>query len=129
LDFDLPVDPHYAELTVTSPGDAHWESGRPTVTGNSVTAPVAPLGPAGQYWVAYRIVSADGHPVSGVVPFTLTAAGTGTPRPAITASAPPASTAAAPAPAPPEPPLWPWLVGGGVLLVGVALAAARVARG
>ncbi|KAA2252250.1 copper resistance protein CopC [Solihabitans fulvus] len=130
LDFDQPVDPHYAELTVTSPGGDHWESDRPTVDGNSVTAPIAPLGPAGPYQVAYRIVSADGHPVSGGVTFTLTTAGTGAPRPALTANASPAkATAVPPSGAAQDTPLWPWLVGGGVLLVGVAIAAARVARG
>ena len=45
---------------------------------------VAPLGPAGVYKIGYRIISADGHPVSGEVSFTLTTAGTGTP-PALSA--------------------------------------------
>jgi hypothetical protein len=44
-----------------------------------VSTSVAPLGPTGKYTVGYRIISADGHPVSGEVSFTLTAAGTGTP--------------------------------------------------
>jgi hypothetical protein len=53
-----------------------------------VSAPVAGGGPAGQYHAAYRIISADGHPVTGEISFTLSSAGAGT----VTGSAPTGGT-------------------------------------
>jgi copper resistance protein C len=35
--------------------------------GPTVSIDVAPLGPAGRYEIGYRIISADGHPVTGSV--------------------------------------------------------------
>lgn len=57
-------------LTVTGPGSArtHFETGCPTIADTTVSAPVA-LGAAGQYTVAYQVVSADGHTVSGSYTF------------------------------------------------------------
>src|SRR5690606_19417136 len=49
----------------------------PTVQGNTISAPIA-AGPAGDYRVAFRIVSSDGHPVTGEITFTLTEAAAGT---------------------------------------------------
>jgi copper resistance protein C len=80
LDFNAPVQFGANYLTVIGPDGAHWEkTANATVVGNSVSTSVAPLGPAGEYKIGYRIISADGHPVSGEVTFTLTKAGTGTP--------------------------------------------------
>jgi methionine-rich copper-binding protein CopC len=39
--------------------------------GATVSAPVRRLERAGQYTIAYRVPSADGHPVRGAVRFTL----------------------------------------------------------
>ncbi len=55
--------------------------------------------PAGKYVIAYRIVSSDGHPKTGEVPFTVLAAET----PSESPSPEPSETAAASAPATPEP--------------------------
>lgn len=80
LDFNAPVQTGPNVITVLGPDGTHWErTENATVTGNSVSTPVAPLGPAGTYTVGYRIISADGHPVSGEVRFTLAKAGTGKP--------------------------------------------------
>lgn len=51
-----------------------------------VTVPLRALGSAGVYTAGYRVVSADGHPVSGSITFTLRAPGTAT-APAATATA------------------------------------------
>lgn len=51
-------------LDVVGPGGMHHATGCPSVAGTSVAAPVA-LGRSGTYTVSWRIVSADGHPVSG----------------------------------------------------------------
>jgi copper resistance protein C len=56
-------------IQVTGPDGRHYETACPTLTGPEVSAPVA-LGPAGSYKVVWRIVSSDGHPVSGDYTFT-----------------------------------------------------------
>ncbi|MFG3578999.1 copper resistance CopC family protein [Micromonospora chersina] len=85
--------PATTKITVTGPDNVPAAGGAPTFAGNRVSVPFTP-GAAGLYTVAYRIGSADGHPVSGEVRFTLT---TGT------AAAPP-STSAAPSSAVPSTP-------------------------
>ncbi|MFD1933781.1 copper resistance protein CopC [Nonomuraea mangrovi] len=79
LEFDQPARQGFAQVTVTGPDGGRWEAAQATVNGSKVTARLRPLGPAGAYVIGYRILSADGHPVSGKVTFTLTVAGTGTP--------------------------------------------------
>lgn len=116
LTFDQPVQQGFNTITVTAADGTRWEDGPASVSGSTVSAPLRPLGPAGEYTIGYRILSADGHPVSGAVKFTLTTPGTGTP-----ASVPP------PGEAPPASgggmPVWPWIVGAVLLLaVGVVLA-------
>lgn len=82
LTFDQPVQTGQGlnTVAVTGPNNDHWEAGQVTVASNVVTAAVRPLGPAGAYKIGYRILSADGHPVSGELTFTLTKDGTGKPR-------------------------------------------------
>jgi hypothetical protein len=117
LTFDLPVQREFATVTVTGPGRTRWEQpGDPAVDAERISVGVRPLGPAGTYTVAYRIVSDDGHPVSGTVRFTLSTAGTGTPAPPSAAAGPPAATGGGV-------PAWIWLAGAVVVLgVGVAMA-------
>lgn len=79
LVFDEPVSTRLSKVEVTGPGGDTWQTGEPQVSGSTVRQPLGPLGPAGTYSIAYRVISADGHPVSGTSTFTLTAAGTGTP--------------------------------------------------
>jgi copper resistance protein C len=120
LRFDQPVQEGAGlnTVAVTGPGDDHWEAGSAEVASNVVTVPVRPLGPAGVYKIGYRILSADGHPVSGQLAFTLTEAGTGTPAPR------PADQPAAESPETSSGlPTWVWIVGAVVLLgVGLVLA-------
>ncbi|MFC4590760.1 copper resistance CopC family protein [Sphaerisporangium corydalis] len=70
-----------------------YESGSPRTDGPKVVQDVAATLPPGGYVIAWRIVSSDGHPVEGEIPFTV--AGTGGAQPAASAS----GTGAAPAPA------------------------------
>lgn len=94
LHFDLPVGKRYATVTVTGPDGGRWERGPVRVSGSTVVQELRSLGPAGKYRVAWRIISADGHPVSGRFAFTLTTAGPGSPAPA-TASATASATGGA----------------------------------
>ena len=137
LTFDQPVRSGFTTLAVTGPGNTRWTAGDPTTSGNTVSVPVMPLGPAGEYVIGYRIVSADGHPVTGEVRFQLTQAGGGTAAPAGPAAGSPGSAAASAGP-PGEPaggssepdgtPAWPWVVAAAVLLVAGIAAALRAAR-
>ncbi|MGW7531014.1 copper resistance CopC family protein [Amycolatopsis sp. NPDC054798] len=125
LTFNEPLDSGFAELTVLGPdGTTHWEAAAPTTSGAVVSAPVKPLGPAGKYTVKYRIVSADGHPVSGSYSFTLTKAGAGAAPPS---PAPPA-TPAAQATADDNLPAWVWIAAAAVLLIAGGTVAARLSR-
>ncbi|MCC5578911.1 copper resistance protein CopC [Microtetraspora sp. AC03309] len=50
-----------------------YETGDPTLDGPKVTQAVADSLPAGAYSVAWRVVSTDGHPIEGEIPFTVVA--------------------------------------------------------
>ncbi len=129
LTFNLPVQRGFSTVIVTGPDGIQWQAGAPAEAGAVVSAPVRPLGPAGQYTIAYQVLSADGHPVRGVVRFTLTAPGTGAvaaPRLDRSGIAPPAATATQTGVG--SNPVWPWLAGGGVALVACVAVALRVGR-
>ncbi len=117
LEFNEPVENQFTELAVLGPdGTSHWEAGPASVVDARVSAPLRPLGPAGGYTIRYRVTSADGHPVSGAIPFRLTVAGSGTAEPVAALTAGPAGDGSMP--------LWPWITGGAVLL-GTGFAVAR----
>jgi methionine-rich copper-binding protein CopC len=145
LTFNEPMQAGFATLTVIGPDATAYQSGEITTDGGTVSIGVAPLGPAGRYEIGYRVVSEDGHPVTGSVAFTLTAPG---PAAATASSAPAAAAATAgaapetaaqatPAPAPVATgsddsggaPVWPWILGGAVLIGAGAVAALRLGRG
>ncbi|MCJ0894293.1 MprA protease, GlyGly-CTERM protein-sorting domain-containing form [Rhodococcus sp. ARC_M5] len=69
----------FATLNVVGPDGNIWSEGDARIEGQSVVVDVNELGPVGDYTLAYRITSADGHPVSGTATFTLTQEGSGTP--------------------------------------------------
>ena len=61
-----------AQLQVTAPDGTRLAEGEPTIDGPTVTQPVGTSGQAGEYTLAYRVVSADGHPVSGELTYDVT---------------------------------------------------------
>ncbi|GLX03419.1 copper resistance protein CopC [Microbispora sp. NBRC 16548] len=75
LTFDQAVRRDFARLAVTGPDGAHHEQGEITVDGRNVSIGVRTGTPAGAYAIGYRIVSNDGHPVTGAVKFTVTGGG------------------------------------------------------
>ena len=93
LTFNENMQPAFSTLTVVGPDGTAYQSGPVTASGGTVSTAVLPLGPAGRYEIGYRVVSDDGHPVSGSVAFTLT-----TPGPAASSGVPvpPATSAVAP---------------------------------
>ena len=58
-------------IVVTDENDRHFETGDVTVNGGKVGVELSPLN-EGTYTVAYRVVSADGHPVSSEYQFEFT---------------------------------------------------------
>ncbi|WP_308042593.1 copper resistance protein CopC [Micromonospora sp. PLK6-60] len=94
LRFLAKVNADNTTITVTGPGDAPAAGGPPRFAGSRVLVPLA-AGPAGEYVVAYRVGSADGHPIKGEVRFTVTRGTT----PAATPQLAPSSPAAPSAPA------------------------------
>lgn len=69
--------PARPQITVKGPDGRYYETGCGTVTDRVVSTPIE-LGPAGKYTVTWRIVSADGHPVSDTLSFTYDGKATGT---------------------------------------------------
>ncbi|MEU4801444.1 copper resistance CopC family protein [Actinosynnema sp. NPDC023587] len=128
LVFDQPVQggDKFNTITVKGPEDSRWEDGgEPVIRNNSVVFKVRPLGPAAEYQVGYRILSADGHPVSGNLKFTTTKAGPGTPN----AATETAESSARSSEEDGGVPIWVWIVGAVVLLGGGVFFALRGGSG
>lgn len=116
-------------------GDENHQEGKAEVDGAVVVQKVKADLPPGDYVIAYRVVSSDGHPIEGEIPFTLLASGSPAPSPADTASEspPPSETPAATlgqatAAAKSEEsgssqgvPGWMWIIVGGVTGVGIGM--------
>ncbi len=108
-------------ISVIDSSGGHYEAeGDPAIRDTSVIQKVNPLGKAGMYKIGYRILSADGHPVSGELVFNLSKDGTGTPRAAVSDG----SNADPEAPNGGLP-IWVWIVGAVVLLGGGVFFALR----
>lgn len=73
LDFEEPPTTIGLTVKVTGPsGDV--QDGAPRIDGSTVVQPLLPAAPAGSYRIAWRVTSDDGHPVSGELTFTSSAA-------------------------------------------------------
>lgn len=116
ITFNETPQSQFATLNVVGPDGNLWSKGDPRIEGQSIVVDVGELGPVGEYTVAYRVTSADGHPISGTRTFTLTQQGSGTPGAAADANAG-ADTSSESGGVP----LWPFLIVGG-LVFGGALA-------
>lgn len=79
LVFSEEVQSRFARVAVTAPGGQRVEAGRPQAAGGTLTQPLRASAAPGSYTVAYRVISADGHPVSGELAFAVTRAGTSPP--------------------------------------------------
>lgn len=64
MEFSEGVQPDFAQVAVTAPDGTKVSTGDPQVSGTTVTQAITAPTQAGRYTVAYRLVSADGHPVA-----------------------------------------------------------------
>ncbi len=91
LTFSEEVNARFVRVLVEGPGGDEAD-GEPATEGRDVTQALSPDLPAGEHRVTYRVVSVDGHPVSGTFAFTTTV-GPSTPSPSASAtSAEPSGT-------------------------------------
>ena len=83
--------------------DTRLEVGPVEVEGDTVSVAWPPASPAGEFRAAYRVVSADGHPIDGTITFTVEqAVGEVEETPAAVPSSPSAVESASPAAASPS---------------------------
>jgi methionine-rich copper-binding protein CopC len=120
-------------IQVIGPDKKYYETACPDLNGPVVSSPVA-LGGAGTYEVLWRVVSSDGHPISGSYTFaygpdaTATPAAAGSVKP-VCGPAASATTEAPSASGSADAGLWIGLGIGAVVLVGVGVGAWALARG
>ncbi len=95
LTFDDPIGDQGASIVVTGADGTRWTAGATVVNDTLVSAPTRRGAPAGSYTVAYRVVSEDGHPVSGSMQFTVTVGASPSPTPTASPTATPTPTSPA----------------------------------
>jgi methionine-rich copper-binding protein CopC len=72
LDFNDKVLPRFATVIVSGPQGKRYENGSVAIKRDTIRQSLKPLQAAGRYVVAFRVVSADGHPIKGQISFKLT---------------------------------------------------------
>lgn len=60
-----------AAVVVADADGRDWAAAEPELEGGVVTVPLDDGMPVAGYEVRWRVVSSDGHPISGVIPFTV----------------------------------------------------------
>jgi methionine-rich copper-binding protein CopC len=106
LTFTEDLMPGFAKVTLAVAGDTPKALGV-KIDGRTLTASVPTRASAGRWVTAYRVVSVDGHTVTGTIPFTVRTTSTtpSTPRSTATSPAAPSpslpTTGSTPAAAPP----------------------------
>jgi copper resistance protein C len=72
LEFNEPVEAEFGQLQVFDPEGARVDAAAPVSDGAIVRSPLLDATTAGTYTVAYRVISADGHPVEGSFTYDVT---------------------------------------------------------
>jgi len=73
LTFNQPIQafPGANGIVVIGPRSSHWPCGRARIDGNTLTASISEVGRPGRYQIDYRVLGADGHPITGSVPIRI----------------------------------------------------------
>ena len=69
LKFSEPIEPEFSRVQVRDPDGERVDAGAPRVDGDRVVTRLAPIVQAGTYEVAFRVISADGHPIESSFSF------------------------------------------------------------
>jgi copper transport protein len=80
LTFSEPVRVVGDKIHIFGPDGKQAETGEPQVDGAQVRIPVKPTAAKGSYLVSYRLISADSHPITGGIPFSIGAPSPNAPR-------------------------------------------------
>lgn len=83
LTFNQQVSESFATIAVREGADTQVEVSAPSVSGATVTSRVPGDLAPGSYTVGYRVVSADGHPITGQFAFTIAGAQSAQGSPAV----------------------------------------------
>ncbi|GGC64369.1 copper resistance protein CopC [Hoyosella rhizosphaerae] len=113
--FNEPLQDQFSALTVVGPDGELWSGDDVVVDDRSVVVSTTSGGPAGTYTIAYRVISADSHPVSGTIEFTVSGDNSVEDTPAITESTDALDNSES------SLPVWPF-VAGVLVLVGIGIA-------
>ncbi|TWG10690.1 copper transport protein [Actinoplanes teichomyceticus] len=76
LTFSESVQLITGKIRVIAPDGARADQGEPSVDGTRVSIPLRSGGGRGTYLVTFRVISADSHPVSGTITYSVGAAST-----------------------------------------------------
>lgn len=123
-----------ATVVVTGPDGTGLQTGEATVDGDEVRQPIERDGTSGDHTIAYRVISSDGHPITGQVRFSLAGETSEAPTPSATPAQDASTTAADDTDGADGTWSVSWLVAGGVLLllvlvlVGGAMGARAMKR-
>ena len=120
LTFNEMVKQRFTTVVVRGPDGTSYGRGGVRVVDENVTQDLYPL-PSGAYHVAWRAISADGHPVQGEFRFTVSLAPGAEPT-----VRPPATVASA---VPPSQRSWAWLLAVAVVVAVTIAGVAVVGRG
>ncbi|GAA3769140.1 hypothetical protein GCM10022225_64790 [Plantactinospora mayteni] len=97
LSFNELIRGNFSTVVLTAPDGTRHGAGQPRAVDKRVHLPVQPVR-SGNYRVAYRVVSADGHPIEGQFRFTVALPPALEPAPVSAGPNPPSTSGAAPAP-------------------------------
>lgn len=116
IEFSPDASPRSGTASVTGPTGNTYQAGEASIEGTSLVIPIRPTTTLGRYTIDFRMVSADGHPVTGTLTFELVEQTTPATTPTPPTGAAPGSTADATEGAP----MWPWVIVVGVVGLGTA---------
>ena len=80
LTFNEPIGQTFAVIRVAGSDERQLDDGRTTVSGTTVTTAINKAATPGRYTVSYRVVSVDGHAVTGQYAFTVAPGASPTPN-------------------------------------------------
>lgn len=129
LTFAQILNPDAVQVAVVGSGSPPAQVSDVRVDGGTVTVPITDPVAAGTYTVSYRVVSQDGHPVSGTTSFTVAPTEPSVSQPATQSIAPATAgtgTGTGGSAKSDDRPIWPFIAAGAVFVVVIVVIAPLV---